>query len=448
MYQLREFGIATSFGILSCAVLSLFFFPAVLSHLKVPKTFQANQVLEGFLARLMGHLSRFVLRYRVAVLSVLILIIIGFAFSLSHIRYQTDYVDYFPKNDSVVKDLNFINRNFGGYQQMYLTMTAPNGDKNYFLKKDVLEQVSNFENKLAADPQISYVASFVSYLKYLNYLANGKNEIPSQNALTMLLARYLRTAASQSGGEVYKTLIGPDFSRLTVSFRFFDRQHNRLLSENDLRAAVARVESYAKETINSKLEPQVWGSTLRFLDLSAVMKKDQLQSTIISVVLIFLLTAISFRSIRFGFVTLIPLATGIMFNYVLMAVLKIPLDMTTVMFSSIAIGVGVDDSIHFVLQFKQQIRDTREITAAIANTLEVTGRPIVLTTASIVGGLLVLTLGNFEPIVFFGLLVSSALLTTMIGTLIVLPVILYFSGQVMDRRRRAKAQKIAGRDRG
>ncbi|HUX20129.1 MAG TPA: MMPL family transporter, partial [Spirochaetia bacterium] len=88
MYQLREFGVATSFGILSCAVLSLFFFPAVLSHLRVPKSFQSNKVLEGFLARTMGHLSRFVLRFRIAILCVLGLIIIAFGFSLSHIRYQ------------------------------------------------------------------------------------------------------------------------------------------------------------------------------------------------------------------------------------------------------------------------------------------------------------------------------------------------------------------------
>lgn len=440
MYQLRQFGIATSFGIVACAVLSLFFFPAVLSHLRVPKSFQTNKVLEGFLARTMGHLSQFVLRFRIAILCVLVLIIVAFFISLPHIRYQTDYVDYFPQKDSVVKDLNFINKNFGGYQQMYMTVTAPNGDKNYFLQRKALVQISNFENKLKTDPNVSYVSSFVTYLKYLNLLANGKDEIPTQPGLTMLLSRYLRTVASESGGEVFKTLIGPDFSRLTVSFRFYDRKHNRLLSENDLRNAVSRVEKYASETIDPSLKPQVWGSTLRFLDLSAVMRHDQSQSTIISVVLIFLLTAIAFRSIRFGFFTLVPLATGIMFNFVLMAALGIPLDMTTVMFSSIAIGVGVDDSIHFVLQFNEQLHDTRDTTSAITNTLEVAGRPIVLTTASIVGGLLMLTLGSFQPIVFFGLMVSSALFMTMVGTLVILPVVLYFSGQLLDRRHRAKVR--------
>lgn len=435
MYQLREFGIATSFGILACAVLSLFFFPAVLSHLRVPKSFQSNKVLEGFLARTMGHLSRFVLRYRIAIICIAGLIVVAFGFSISHIRYQTDYVNYFPKNDPIVKDLNFINRNFGGYQQMYLTVTAPNGDKNYFLQRDALVKIADFEKKLSNDPNVTYVSSFVTYLKYLNYIANGNDEIPQQNALTMLLSRYLKTMAAESGGDVFKTLVGKDFSQLTVSFRVFDEKHNRLLSENDLRAVMNKIHGYADETINPDLKPEIWGSTLRFLNLSALMKQDQRRSTVISVLLIFVLTAISFRSLRFGFYTLVPLATGIMFNYVLMAVLSIPLDMTTVMFSSIAIGVGVDDSIHFVIQFKRQISDTRDITAAIANTLEVTGRPIVLTTASIVGGLLVLTLGNFQPIVFFGLLVSSALLTTMVGTLVVLPVVLHFNWQLSERRR-------------
>lgn len=440
LYQLRQFGIATSIGIIACAALSLFFFPAVLSHLRVPRTVQTNQVLEGFLARTMGRVSRFVLRFRVAILCVFALVIVGFGFALSHIRYQTDYVKYFPQSDPVVKNLNFINRNFGGYQQVYLTVSAPNGSPNYFLNRKVLEQVSRFEQKLSADPHVTYVSSFVGYLKYLNFVANGRDQIPRQNGLTMLLSRYLRLMASKSGGDVFRTLVGKNFSRLTVSFRVFDVKRNQLLSESSLRKEMAKVRGYASETISPKLHPQIWGSTLRFLDLSNMMRTDQRRSTIISLLLIFLLTAISFRSLRLGLFTLIPLATGIMFNYVMMAALNIPLDMTTVMFSSIAIGVGVDDSIHFMLEFRRQATATRDITSAISNTLEVTGRPIVLTTASIVGGLLVLTFGNFEPIVFFGLLVSSALLTTMLGTLIILPVVLYFSWVLAGRKTHLRAR--------
>ena len=443
MYQLREFGVATSFGILSCAVLSLFFFPAMLSRLPVPQVIRTNHVFEGFLARVMAWLSRFVLRFRIAILCVLGLLVVAFAFSLPHIHYQTDYVSYFPKNAPPVRNLDFINSEFGGFQQMYLTVSAPGGQKNYFLRPDVLKEVASFESKLRHDPLISYSVSFVSYLEYLNQVETGSYSVPTQPGLTLLLSRYMRTMAEKSGGDVYKTLLTQDLSRLTVSFRLFDAKNKRLLTENDLRTELDRIRGYAWASFSPGMDPQVWGGSLRFLDLSRVIRSDQTRSTVISIVLIFLLTALSFRSVRLGLYTLIPLATGIMANYIIMAAAGIPLDMTTVMFSSVAIGVGVDDSIHFVLQFQQQQAATRDITAAIANTLEVAGRPIVLTTAAIVGGLLVLLFGNFQPIIFFGLLVSCALTTAMLGTLIVLPVVLYFDSTARARAgaRRAVANR-------
>jgi predicted RND superfamily exporter protein len=95
------------------------------------------------------------------------------------------------------------------------------------------------------------------------------------------------------------------------------------------------------------------------------------------------------------------------------------------MFSSVAIGVGIDDSIHLLIQYRRQTRifheDKQKI---ISHTLKITGRPILLTSLSLIVGLLVLTLSSFMPIVYFGMLVSLALLTTTLGALIVLPAML------------------------
>lgn len=437
MYQLREFGIATSFGILACAGLSLFFFPAMLSRLKVPRQVRADNVVEGFLARLLAWLAARVLRVRVVILAVVVLLVAAFFVALPHIRYQTNYVGYFPQNTPAVRDLSFIDQKFGGFQQMYLTVTAPRGERGYFLRPEALQQVASFEAKLKKDPLVVYAVSFVSYLEYLNQVVTGKYSVPQQPGLTLLLSRYLNAMASQSGGEIYKTFLSPDLSQLTVSFRLFDAKNDQLLAESDLRQALQRIQRYADESFASSLDPQIWGGSLRFLDLSKVIRTDQGRSTVISIALIFLLTAISFRSIRQGLFALVPLVTAIMTNYVLMVIANIPLDMTTVMFSSVAIGVGVDNSIHFLLQYRKQQASGLEPAAAIQRTLEIAGRPIVLTTASVVGGLLVLLFASFRPIIYFGLLVSTALTTAMIATLIVLPVVLDLDSRLRGWRGRA-----------
>ena len=84
-----------------------------------------------------------------------------------------------------------------------------------------------------------------------------------------------------------------------------------------------------------------------------------------------------------------------------MAVTGIPLDMTTLMVASVAIGIGVDDSIHFLLQYRKQLERTEGTGDPLRNTLHIAGRPIILTSTSIVGGILVLCLSSFKPYPLF-----------------------------------------------
>jgi hypothetical protein len=110
-----------------------------------------------------------------------------------------------------------------------------------------------------------------------------------------------------------------------------------------------------------------------------------------------------------------------------MILLDIPFDVVTVMFSSVAMGVGIDDSIHLILWYRRQLQefpDPAERHKALACTLAIAGRPIVLTSLTIVAGLAVLVFSRFMPILYFGMLVSLALFTTTLGALIILPAVL------------------------
>ena len=109
----------------------------------------------------------------------------------------------------------------------------------------------------------------------------------------------------------------------------------------------------------------------------------------------------------------------------MMALTRIPLDMTTIMVSNIAIGVGVDSAIYVVIQYRRQIAALPgDPQAALAQTLVVTGQPVLLSSLSIVIGLLVFATAAFRPIVYFGMLVLFTLLATTLGTLVTLPTLL------------------------
>jgi uncharacterized protein len=188
---------------------------------------------------------------------------------------------------------------------------------------------------------------------------------------------------------------------------------------------LADLDELQAEYVPPEVEIQRWGPLLRYLPLSDLLQRDAVRSTVIAALLIVAITAAGFRSLLYGLYAVIPLVTGIMINVLFLYVTGIPLDALTIMVSSIAIGVGVDDAIHFLIQFRRQwAKGTLDIRTAVTRTMNITGRPIVLTTLAIDGGLIVLGFGVFKPIVYFGLMVIITLSAACLGTVLVLPAVL------------------------
>ena len=217
--------------------------------------------------------------------------------------------------------------------------------------------------------------------------------------------------------------------------------------EPQLKQLTKRVNRIMDQALGGLPRPVMWGRSLILLYISETLSRDQIWSAATSVLLIFLVTALGFRSARLGAITLIPLAVGIMLNFILMVALRIPFDVVTVMFSSVAMGVGIDDSIHLVLWYRRSLAlfpDPQDHGKALARTLMIAGRPILLTSLTIVAGLLALVFSRFMPVLYFGLLVSLALLTTTIGALIILPAVLALRPHPAAARGSDSTQKAAG----
>ena len=426
MKQTREFAISTSFGIFACALLSLFFFPAVLYRLRSPKDRQSRQVIKGTLTRVLTNLSSGVLRYRAVILVLLAAILAFSVFAFTKIEYNTDAISYFPDRARVIKDMRFFARKIGGFEEIGITLTAPENQANYFLRTEVLNQLSRFESHLAENPDVCYLSSFVSYLEYANDVMYGSREIPRSRGLTLLLSRYFKVfAASEEASRILGLLSNDDFSSITMLLRIYDSADQSFIDEIGLRDVLQELDELQAEYIPPEIQIERWGPLLRYLPLSDILQRDAVRSMVIAALLIVIITAIGFRSLLYGLYAVIPLLTGIMINVVFLYLTGIPLDALTIMVSSIAIGVGVDDAIHFLIQFRKQwAKGTQDIRTAITRTMNITGRPIVLTTLAIDGGLLILGFGLFKPIVYFGLMVIITLSAACLGTVLVLPAVL------------------------
>ncbi len=424
--QVREFAVVTSFGTVSCALLALFFFPAVLSRLPPPERRQARRVRAGLLSGMLLRLSRFVIRRPWPIVAGLAACAVGFALSVPFIRTDTDTIGYFPAGDRVVRDMYFLTSKIGGFDELNLSLLAPEGQQGYFLRPEALARVDALERRLSGIPDICYAVSFATYVRFLNQVASGQDRIPEKRAPILLLSRIVRSLAAQPGGSNPAAgLANEDFSRLTLSFRIYNSRTGKFINEQGLRDLLAEMKPLIASGLPAEVRAELWGMGLQYLSLSDLLRSNLVRSFGMSVLLVLAVAMLTFRSLRYGLLTIVPLVSGMMLNFLLMAVARIPLDMTTIMVSSVAVGMGVDDAMHFILSYRRRrARVSGDPRRAVAVTLVVTGRPIFLTSLSIVAGLAVLALASFRPIVYFGVLVVFTLAATCASTLVVLPALL------------------------
>ena len=234
LQQTRDFGIATSLGIASCAVLSVFVLPGLLSRIRRPSREQHNRVTEGRLVALLDAAGNLARKRRRLFIIAMILGLGLFAVSTRFIQYDSNYLGYFSKKEEVVQDFYFIADNLSGINQIQVTLEAPPEEKGYFLKPEVLKSVVAFEDALRAEPSINYLISFPSYIRHMNYRMYDTFEIPETRGLILLLSRYVTML---SRNEEEQSMIGvmanEDFNRIVCTFRTFDSKDGSFVSEKE-----------------------------------------------------------------------------------------------------------------------------------------------------------------------------------------------------------------------
>ena len=422
---LEEFGITLSFGILSSILLSLFFLPALLVRLPSPKGHTLRMVREGFFVGLIRKVSVLVQRrYK------LLVALFSTSFVLLLVMYpkisrNVDYFEYFPEDAEVVQAVEAIIKNTGsgGGQSMNITIQGSK-DKNYFLQPEVLANLDRMQDELEDLGDILGVSSFSTILKNINEVLEGEFSIPERKGLIRLLYRYFKLIGNRdisfaSGAQFIST----DASTITIFMKVYSQKTGRYITDEGSRLLEARVREVVLRYFPEISDYHIWGNTLLLYEGGEDVQREQLKANILSVILIFFFSCLVFKSFFQGITAILPLLVAVFMNFIIMALLGIPLDITTVLVSNVAVGVGVDDSLHFLLQLKRQRKKYPNwpLEEHIDKTLLITGRPIILTTLTIVAGFMMLNFASFKPIIYFGTLVSISLFSAMVATLLFLP---------------------------
>lgn len=401
----RQLGILAAAGVGFALLCSLGFIPAVLAVLPVPKPLASLSGPEGpsGLERLLQSVAGWVVRNPWPIIIGICAFALLAATGMLRLSVDTNPINYYDANAPVARTSALINQHFGGSTELSILWE---GD---IQEPEVLARIDALERELRASEDVGFTSSIAGVVRMMNAaVSGGEDALPdSREAIAQLFLLY------SMGGEP------DDFERMVD----FEYEHALLtarintLSTEKTSAVVAR----AQELVADDSNVLVGGFGVVFADLVAAVVEGQLTSLGLSLVLVFLLVTLTFRSIGAGLYAVVPLVLAMPVLFGLMGHLGIELNVVTAMLSSIMVGVGVDYTLHFLWRYRAERHAGLAPDDAVLRTLITSGRGIVFNALSVIVGFAVLLISNFLPVQFFGFLVVVSISACLIGALMLLP---------------------------
>ena len=436
----REFGVITGLGIAYCAVLALLFLPACLQVLRVrPRAIRSQASQRP--TRVIMALSAWVLQHRRAIAVVVPVAFLLLGLAALGLRYETDFTKFFRGKNTVMDSNLHVQRRLGGFIDFNVTLTAPRDEAGvvrpgYFLDPEPLRAVAQFEQQVRELPGVSWSYSFVSELQRMNQARTGTYEVPERRAAVVLLARVLG-GLREAGETLGPAPLDLNGGQLHLNARVFDVQEDSFFLEGRFREFLDSVDQLARDVLPGELGVRIWSGSVAALRLTEVLVRDHLISIGVSLVLVFLVATAGFRSATLGALALMPMALGIIVILAYLSLTGTSLDTLTMMFSSVAVGAGVDYAVHVIVGFKRRVRSAApdDANRTIQATMVTSGRAILINTASLAAGLLVLALSSFTPVAKLGALLAATVVAAAVGSLVVLPALLWYQDSASARHR-------------
>lgn len=194
--------------------------------------------------------------------------------------------------------------------------------------------------------------------------------------------------------------------------------------------AVASSKYKNKTNEETNLIAKQTGMPIIYQEIDRKIMRSQLLSLSIAIFLVFVLLTLRLKSLVGGLISISPIILTILFNFTLMRIFNIPLDVVTVLIGSVAVGIGIDYTIHFISRFKVEFARGKSELEALSKTLETTGEAIVINALSVMMGFLVLVLGSIVPMQRFGYMIALTMIVSALGSITVLPALILVSRSV------------------
>ena len=439
----KDFGLILGIGVFVMFIMMIVVLPLLLLLTKTPKRAMSVRLMKGGSYKFISWINKLVVN-RAKTISLISLVIFAIVtVGLFKIDYNVSILDDLRPSNQLYKDIKAVEGNMGGVFPIEIVLEydapiIPISDEVLDLSalnesREHLSNIADFKRAVSEIDKISSVVTFTDYLSlYLNRMGNVLQDSKESNGESSFDFSFRKEILPDNDEEFLNIFnkdsnfiksalatISADFKTVRVSGRMENVKAEEAKEIKD------RIRKIAESIFESKIDRvDITGSTFLALKTADHLVFNLTNSFILAFIIIFVSMVILFRSFKLSLISILPNVIPLMLAAAVMGFQDIKLRPTTAMTFAIALGIAVDDTIHFLARFRQEYFKTNNIKKSIKNTLFTTGKAIISTTMVLSLGFAVLYFSELMPNHEFGILATIILMTALFGSILLLPALL------------------------
>lgn len=409
---IRQFSVLSSAGILFKFFYAFFLLPPLIL-ISNPELISFDEQKSKLINDILHKLSLLVSeKFKIITFIFSTIIVLSIILS-TQIKSETNFYDFFRKNSQIQEDLRFVENKLSGVGS--LSLVAESDIVDAFKYPENLKIIEEIQNHLISYLEIDKVTSFNDFLKEMNKSFHNEDDnyykIPeSKKQVSQFLLLY--------DSKDINEFITEDYNKTRIMVRL--NEHSSKVNEK----LINKVRDYIDSLSLQNIDIKVTGQALHEVNTISAIVNGQVKSLSLAIIIISLLMFLCFKSFAISLLSIIPNIFPILLNFAIMAAFNIPLNTATSLISAVALGIAVDDTIHFLTHYQEKRKKGETIENSVAMAIKEKGLALISSSIILCVGFGALTLSHFMPVFYFGLLSAIIMITALVGDLLFLPSIL------------------------
>ncbi|HLV39694.1 efflux RND transporter permease subunit [Xanthomarina sp.] len=416
---LKEFGVVASLSIIGIFILCILIIPIIYTFLPYPKERHLQHLNKRWISGFTNWIERMVKHRRITIYITTVILLIVSIIGIYQIKISGSLIEDMSKEAEFFQDIRFFEEEFNGIMPVEILVDTKR--KKGVMKLATLKRMDELEEVILETPELSKPISVVSLVKYSKqayYNGNPKYyQLPTSQESSFIFS-YAKNSTSNT--DLLTNFVDSTgrYARITTFMKDIGTDRMERI-EDDLQSKIDKVFP------EDKYKVTITGKALVFQKGTKYLVKNLALSLSLAILLIALLMAYMFRSFRMIVVSLVPNLLPLVITAGLMGYLGVPIKPSTILVFSIAFGISVDDTIHFLAKYRQELQANHwKIKKSVYGALREAGVSMFYTSIVLFFGFSVFTISSFGGTVALGALVSATLLFAMLSNLLLLPSLL------------------------